>query len=110
MPLLMNLLVPVAADWRMIGVQLGFHPSIFRNIIALSPGATVEDKLLALLSRWLGSHEAKLSQLVEALRSDAVSKRVLALNIEYSFLSQRTHSRSQAVGEFMLFACAMYIW
>lgn len=82
----MNFLVVVAAEWRMIGVQLNFHPGLLNNIVADNPRGTVREYLLALLTKWLGSHEAKLSKLVEALRSEAVSKRGLAQEIENHFL------------------------
>lgn len=87
--ILMNLLIPVAAVWRMLGIQLDFHPGVLDNIVASDPKAKVRDYLLELLTRWIGSHEAKLSKLVEALCSEAVKKREVARNIESYYIGPK---------------------
>ncbi len=91
MSVLMSLLAQVAYQWRLIGVQLEFHYGTLNNITASKPHAGVMEYLLDLMTRWLGSHEASLEQLLAALRDPSVKQRNLAQTIEDHFRSRPVH-------------------
>ena len=75
---LMTDLHKYASKWRAIGIALGFHPGELDNIFHNSPGASVEQLLTELLSRWSHWPTAEYSdlptvgRLCDALRSGLV--------------------------------------
>ena len=91
---LMNHLQPMACQWRAFGLQLGLLPGDLDTIAAtplLIPGGPAA-YLEAVLTRWVNRAPPlpTLAKLCDALRSCAVDKSRVALELEQQYQTQRT--------------------
>ena len=111
---LMNHLKPIASHWRDFGLQLGMLDGELSTIEAtplLIPGGPVAF-LREVLSKWLDRAPPfpTLTKLCGALRSHAVDKSRLALELEQHYQSRRTGLSAHACNVNHLLGASLLFW
>ncbi len=86
---LANLLVGIAAIWKLIGIQLRLTLGTLDNIA--NSCTKVEECLVRMLSKWIDvyGHEATVSRLIAALKSKSVKELRIAEEVQKHFHTKR---------------------
>ena len=92
----MNILQPVAAEWKALGLQLGVPIGELKNIActpanaAAGPTACLRD----MLTKWLETTSTpNLTSLSVALRCDSVQEKRLADELKEKYMAYKVHTQ-----------------